>query len=65
MGLGNRVRSESLNYRARSKEQSNKSQNAGTDTPRREQLNIIEFMSKRKPTGTPPKEDGKHLNNTI
>ena len=33
-GLGSRVRSESLNFRARSKEQSNKSQNAGTDTLR-------------------------------
>ena len=53
------MRSESLNFRARCKEQSNKSQNAGTDTPWREQMNIIEFMRKRKPTGTPPKEDGK------
>ena len=58
-GLGSRVRSESLNFRARSKEQSNKSQNAETVTPRREQMNIREFMRKRKPTGTPPKEDGK------
>ena len=58
-GLGRRVRSESLNHRARSKEQSNKSQNVGTDTPRREQMNIIEFLCKRKPTGTPLKKDGK------
>ena len=53
------MRSESLNFRARSKEQSNKSQNTGTVTPRREQMNIREFMRKRKPTGTPPNEDGK------
>ena len=52
------MRSESLKFRARSKEQSIKSQKAGTDTLRREQMNIIECMHKRKPTGTPPK-DGK------
>ena len=58
-GQGGRIRSESLDCRARNKHKATDIENLVTDTPRREQMNILEFMRKRKNTGTPPKEDGK------
>ena len=48
------VRSESLDCRARNKDKANDIENTAAYTPRREQMNILEFMRKRK----------KHKHNT-
>ena len=58
-GHGSRIRSESLDCRAHNKEKANDIENTAAYTPRREQMNILEFLRKRKNTSTPPKENGK------
>ena len=58
-GQGSTMHSESLDSPACNEDKANDIENTVADTPRREQMNILEFMRERKNTGTPPKEDGK------
>ena len=54
-GQGSRIRSESLDCRARNKDKANDIENTAADTPLREQSSCVSGKN----TSTPPKEDGK------